>query len=249
MNTEIHVDKTPVGEDTMTPAVRSAWRYHRWVFENFRPFIKKHVLEIGTGHGIYTTYLADIAVDVMATDVDGDALAVAKARVTSENVSFSQLDLTSGEDFEALGIGRFDTVVCLNVMEHIEDDQQATNHLAGALAPGGHVILYVPAGPKLYNALDGYAGHYRRYTPETLRAILAGAGLEVVNLRYSNLVGALGWWVYGKVFKPKTLADDSVNFAAWFFDRVMIPISRVIDRLTAHSIGGQSLLGVARKPD
>ena len=232
----------------MTPSVRFALRYHRWIYSQIQPFVKGRVLEIGMGHGLYTQFLSQNAREVVATDIDQEVIDSAGQIVSAKNVTFRRLDLTDIQDLKNLEAERFDTVVCLNVLEHIEDDYRSVQGMANSLASGGHLIIDVPCDPRLYNALDSFAGHYRRYTPQTLSKVLEKAGLHVTSLHYVNLLGAVGWWTYGRLFRPKSLADDSVNFAAWFFDRVLVPVSMVVDTLTARSIAGQSLIGVGQKP-
>ncbi|HWH44346.1 MAG TPA: methyltransferase domain-containing protein [Thermoleophilaceae bacterium] len=98
-------------------------------------------------------------------------------------------------DAPALAEGAFDLVVCQNVLEHVEREAEAVAAMARALAPGGTLALLVPAGPRLFGSLDVSYGHHRRYDRERLAAVVAGAGLEVRDLRPFNLLGVPGWWL------------------------------------------------------
>jgi SAM-dependent methyltransferase len=96
---------------------------------------------------------------------------------------------------------RLDSVVCLNVLEHIEDDRRVLAELYRAIEPGGVLVVLVPAHPELYSDLDRNLGHHRRYTRELLEERFREAGFVVEKSRYFNWVGAIGWYVYGRLMK------------------------------------------------
>jgi hypothetical protein len=135
---------------------------------------------------------------------------------------------------------RFDTAIALNVVEHIAEDFGAVRSMAEAVVPGGHVLILVPALQSIYGAMDTALGHYRRYNKDRLRAVLTGAGLEVVMLRWFNRAGVLGWWWRGKV---RGLSDIPVR-SAGAFDR-LVPLLRH-ERLLPLPFG-QSVIGVGRR--
>jgi SAM-dependent methyltransferase len=89
----------------------------------------------------------------------------------------------------------YDLVVCQNVLEHIHDDAAAIADMAGALAPGGHLALVVPAGPRLFGPLDDAYGHWRRYTTPEVRRLVEAGGLEVEELHHLNALGVVPWWL------------------------------------------------------
>jgi SAM-dependent methyltransferase len=94
-----------------------------------------------------------------------------------------------------------DSVVCLNVLEHVEDDRRVLSELYRAIQPGGTVTVLVPAHPALYSDLDRNLGHFRRYTEASLTSVFRDAGFVVETSRYFNWVGAVGWYVFGRVMK------------------------------------------------
>jgi SAM-dependent methyltransferase len=139
-----------------------------------------------------------------------------------------------------LAIGSFDTIICSNVLEHIEDHERALQNMKQLLKPDGKLILLVPSNPAIYNGLDEDLGHFRRYTKTELERVLGATGFDIKTLFPHNLVGALGWWWAGCVCKRRTLrVSDTKNF-----DR-LVPLLKPIDSLLTLPFGGVSLIAVA----
>jgi hypothetical protein len=130
-------------------------------------------------------------------------------------------------------------------LEHVDEDRAALRNLAGMLAPGGHLLVFVPAFAALYNDLDRLAGHRRRYSKKQMAERIAGAGLAPLVLRYFNPVGGLGW-LANRGLRHDSLDAASVNRQIVLFDRYVLPLSRLLDPLTRRWFG-QSLIVVARK--
>lgn len=151
-----------------------------------------------------------------------------------------RIDLGEPADFEGLR-ERFDTVVCLNVLEHIADEAGAVRNLHTALEPGGQALVLVPRGPHLYGTLDEALGHERRYTHESLRAALEREGFEVERIVDFNRVSVPGWWFNGKILKRRHFGRVQLKILDW-----MIWLIRRIDRLFPWQ--GLSLIAVARRP-
>jgi SAM-dependent methyltransferase len=100
---------------------------------------------------------------------------------------------------------RFDTIICLNVLEHVREDRHSLATLYQLLQPGGRLILLVPALPMIYGTLDRALGHFRRYTPAELRRKYAEAGFRMRHLEYFNLAGIPGWWFTGRVLRRELI--------------------------------------------
>jgi SAM-dependent methyltransferase len=154
-------------------------------------------------------------------------------------------DVTDAEALASLRPMAIDTVLCINVLEHIEQDRQAAENLLGLLQPGGHLLVLVPAFSALYSDLDRMAGHVRRYTLEDA-ARLAGESGQIVRRRYFNAVGGVGWFV-NKAFRHSSLDSGAVNAQIQLFDRFVVPLARAVD-LFARPFFGQSMICVIRKP-
>jgi 2-polyprenyl-3-methyl-5-hydroxy-6-metoxy-1,4-benzoquinol methylase len=188
--------------------LRSAGRYNGWIFRTIRPYLGREILEVGSGFGTMTRWLAGLG-HVTASDVSDECLAeLRRGFEECPSVRIRALDLRKHIPDER---GRYDTVVCLNVLEHVEDDLLALKNLHGFLAPGGRLVLYVPAGRRIFSALDRGVGHYRRYEKEELVRKLRSARFRVSHARYHNPLGALGWWIRGKAFGSRRIARSDVG--------------------------------------
>src|SRR5262249_9454615 len=156
----------------------------------------------------------------------------------SPNVEIRSLDLARlAED----GIPKcsFDTVVCSNVLEHIEDDREALAAMREVLVPGGRVVLIVPALHALYGSIDRAIHHFRRYSRDDLTAKLEGAGLAVGHVSYFNLLGVPGWFLNARVLKRQSVPGVQARI-----NDLLVPWLR-LERRFGPPVG-MSLLAVAR---
>jgi len=222
-------------------AMAGATNYYRWILDRFRPYLGRRLMEVGAGIGTFSEYLAEGVPGATLTLLEpaGNNLIRLRERFAGRpgvNVQAGYLD-------ESVEPECVDSVVAVNVLEHVPDDAAFVKAAARALQPGGRVILFVPAGPGIFGSLDEAFGHYRRYTLEGLRSVLTGAGLEVEELRYTNLPGVVAWWFTGKVLRRRTVTAR----AARIYDRVMIPWLRRLESVWSPP-RGQNLLAIARKP-
>jgi SAM-dependent methyltransferase len=231
------------GADTYSSAMADAKNYMAWIISAFGPYLSSPVLEIGVGHGSYASVLSRRGA---YTGVDIDATSVAEALERFPGVEFAVADITSPEFAKTLADRKFRSIVCLNVLEHIPDHEQALTNLAEALTPGGHLLVIVPALPALYNDLDRLAGHHRRYRRREFRDLMMKAGLEPVKTNYFNSIGGLGWWA-NRLLQHGSLNDTAVNSQITLFDRWLVPLSQGLDPVT-RAFFGQSVLAVGRRP-
>ena len=145
-------------------------RFNRWMAETIRPFVGSRVLELGAGIGNLTRQLSPRRRRYVATDIDAEHLARLRTRFGNRpNLEIAHCDLTKTEDFTPFA-GQMDTVICLNVVEHVADDQLALANIASTLVEGGRAIVLVPQGQSVYGTLDEVLGHYRRYSEQDLGA-------------------------------------------------------------------------------
>ena len=235
----------PVGTETMSSALPDAVNYHRWVVESFATHFGERLLEVGFGYGQYTCMIAPMVQSMTALDITDENMGLAAE--LPNNVTLKVADIRSPELHSLVGRRAFDTILCMNVLEHIEDDVACLDNLRRCLAPGGKLLLLVPAFPFLFSVMDELAGHYRRYGRKELAHKLQAAGFTCSEVGYFNPVGGLGWLLTAKFFKPKTLSDDKINDKILFFDRYMVPLSRALT-LFARPIFGQSVHAVATAP-
>jgi SAM-dependent methyltransferase len=206
-----------------------AVHYNRWINGLMDPHLGHRILEIGCGTGNMTAFLAEKG-EVLAMDVhEGYLRAARKSLKGYKNVSFGKLGKPG--DLKAKRSFRPDTVVCVNVLEHIPDDLKVLRDCWEMLPKGGKVLLFVPALQWLFGSMDESYGHQRRYGKEDLEALLTRAGFQVQSCRYLNLLGILGWWLNGKVLRrpivPKgqmLLYDQVVRFVGPFEHLLPRPI-------------------------
>ena len=199
-------------------------RFNRWMADTVRPFVGTRVLELGAGIGNMTQHLARGRKIYVASDIDEEHMARLRVRFRGRpNLEIRRCDLCDAADFQPL-LGSFDSVVCLNVVEHVEDDLGALRNIFSALKPGGRAIILVPQDQKAYGTLDEVLGHYRRYSEAQLRARMEEAGFEVERMLHFNRVTRPGWRFNGQVLKRRSFS----RFQLKVFD-TLVPLWRRID--------------------
>jgi glycosyltransferase involved in cell wall biosynthesis len=215
--------------------------YNRWLADRFRGAVGARVLEIGAGFGNMTRQLLGREL-VVASDLDPVALEYLRGTFRDEpsvRVASYRFPLTGGQRDEIRGLA-IDTVVCLNVLEHIEDDVATLADFHEILPPGGRVVLVVPALAKLYGTLDEHLHHFRRYEKDELSEKVRAAGFTLEDCRFLNRPGIVGWYLNGKILRRRVL--PSGQLAAF---RLMLPLLRREEASPPPT--GMSLLAVGRK--
>lgn len=221
-------------------SVRRAKRFNRWMLSRFRPYVGNRVCEAGCGIGNFTELLLDRE-RLHCLDYDPFYIEVIRRRFGHmENVQVGWNDLANPVGLAELRAERFDTIISLNVVEHIEDDRAVLRHFSQMLQPGGHAVVLVPCHPWLYTVCDKTLGHFRRYTTEDLSAKFREAGFKVVSASQFNRLGVLGWWVSG-LMKKREISPLQMRVY-----ELLMPLARLLDWL---KIGpGLSLIVVGQKP-
>ncbi len=229
-----HHPRDQVGAATLE-RLAAAPNYNRWMFDRLRPWIGQRVLEVGSGIGNLSAFLQDRD-RVVLTDTEPWYLDRLRERFRGRaNIDVQRLYLPVMDG--ALAAERFDTVICLNVLEHVEDDRESLAVMRRLLAPGGRLVLLVPALRALYGTLDRALGHHRRYRRGELIAKLRESGLAPRHIEYFNLAGIPGWWLTGRVLRRSLIPTASLR---WY--DALVPLFR-LERLLPWRIG-QSLIGI-----
>ena len=191
-----------------------------WMFEQYSPLVKGRVLEVGGGIGTFTErLLTGGANDVLVVEPESACADMLKQRFSSDTRVRVVEEILPDAPTLLAEPGTFDLALCQNVLEHIDDHFGAAKAMAAALAPGGHLVILVPAHPRLFGTLDQGYGHHRRYTRQLLRDVIEEAGLEVTYLASFNLLGVPGWWVKnrfpGRRVTGRALLTYELMLRAW----------------------------------
>jgi glycosyltransferase involved in cell wall biosynthesis len=206
-------------------ALSVAGKFNRWMADTIAPYVGRRVLEIGAGIGNLTRQICPRRELYIATDIDTEHIEQLRRKFQHRPaVRIGRLDAENPADFTPYE-GRVETVICLNVLEHLEHHEQVLRSIKTLLEPGGRLILLVPNGPEAFGTLDTAVGHFRRYQPEGLGALLTAAGYEVEKIIPFNRVSWPGWRFTGQVMKTKGLSTAGMRV----FDR-FVWLWRRIDR-------------------
>jgi glycosyltransferase involved in cell wall biosynthesis len=218
-SSDIYLDK----DKAILDAFSDAPNFNRWIADTIRPYLGRYVLEIGAGIGNLTRALVARRKRYIATDLDGEHLERLRVRLSGRpSLETALLDASRPQDFVPFR-GQVDTVVCLNVLEHIEDDRASLASIRDTLRDGGRAIILVPEGPGLFSSLDEELGHCRRYSEDELRRRMTEAGLAVERVLRFNRISRPGWWWNGKILKRRTIGRlqlKAFDRMVWFFRRI-----------------------------
>ncbi len=223
-------------------AVADMPRYHDWIMECFRPHLRGRAAEFGAGLGTISERILPSVSSLDLVEPSPNLVGQLRRRFANEpTVSvFAETLETRIEQGEP---ETYDTVVMVNVLEHIEDDAAAVAGLHRMLKPGGTLLVFVPAMPFLFSRLDEVVGHYRRYTKDVLTRCLAEAGFDVRFARYMDALGVLPWWLVNTVGGSTAFDPRAVRL----YDAVGVPLTRLAERLVPPPLG-KNVIAVAEKP-
>lgn len=222
-------------------AMSFARNYHRWIVSEFRPYLGETVAEVGAGSGNVSEMLLAEPVRRLVAVEPSDQMypllarrLAAEPRARAEQAYFAALRDRYRE--------AFDTVVYVNVLEHVPDDAGELRAAWDTLRPGGHLCVFVPALRWLYSDFDASIGHHRRYHRGPLRRLLRDSGFEVVRLRYFDSLGILPWLVVFRLMGRRLGGGDVAAYDRW-----AVPLLRAVETRVPVPLG-KNLLAVARKP-
>jgi SAM-dependent methyltransferase len=223
--------------------LNEARRLNQWIYDYIEPYLGRTVLEVGCGIGNVTEFL--VSSDrrrVVSIDIEPEYVEIV-ARKFQDRKSFRALrgDITDGSFVRELAPAAYDTVVCLNVLEHIRDDEQTLESFRDLLTDNGRLILLCPAHPRLYGTMDQHLGHFRRYSRKGLEALLVRIGFKPVAGFHFNSFSVPGWFINGKILGRRhaspaqiRIVELVVPFFRFWEDRIKLPF-------------GLSILTIARK--
>jgi glycosyltransferase involved in cell wall biosynthesis len=203
------------GDAEILDAFAATPRFNQWMAETISPYLGSRVIEIGAGIGNLTRLLVPRRECYVATDIDTEHLGRLRTRFQHRpQLRACRCDLGRREDFEPF-LEQMDSVVCLNVLEHIDDDMKGLRNIHSVLRPGGRAVILVPHDQRAFGTLDEVLEHRRRYSREELRAKMERAGFRVERSLDFNRVSYPAWRVSGQLWKRRRLG----RFQLRMFDR------------------------------
>ena len=212
------------GEQALEVMSRARW-YNNWLFSIIKPKLRGEILEVGSGIGNFTGLLSKES-NITAIDLEKKYIKKLKSKF-KKAVDIGFGDIEKGKYF--FKDKKFDTVVAINVLEHIKDDFLALDNIYKLLNKGGKLIIIVPAHMFLYSNFDENIGHFRRYSLASLRNHLNNSGFSIRTLKYLNIWSAVGWFLWMKLLRNKKMPNspvlifDRLGRLLLFFERYLNP--------------------------
>lgn len=232
------ISKTPEYFGKDLEAMSFAINYHKWILSEFFPYLGNSVAEVGAGTGSFSELLLETRIKSL------------KAFEPSKNM-YPLLEKKLGQYERAEAVNgffgsteveeQFDTVMYINVLEHIEDDYSELVNAYNALNPNGHLLVFVPALPWLYSNLDKQVGHFRRYIKKDLVLLAQKAKFTIVKAKYFDIAGIIPWYINFVLLK-NSISSGSVSL----YDKLVIPPMRFLEGFIPPLIGKNIIL-VAKK--
>jgi len=220
-------------------AMSFAVNYHRWILSIFAPYLGSRVVEVGAGTGSFSELLLEQRLESLSLVEPSTAMYQQLCRRLGE----SQNVKTYNDIFENVAerirsAERPDSIIYVNVLEHIADDVHELNVINKTLDTGGRIFIFVPALRWLHGSYDRAINHFRRYTRTELEKKCVASGFKVIESRYFDLLGVLPWWVKYKVLQSNNMEPGAVRF----YDQRVVPIARTLESSVTPPIGKNVLL-------
>ena len=221
-------------------AIEQAPKFNRWMYESVKPWLGKRVVELGCGRGNLSNFFRQHET-VMLTDYRDDYLDPLREKWgMKKNLTFSKLDMTQREDYAVVTKFAPDTIVFLNVLEHLEDDRAVLKNLFDHVPVGCRLVILVPFGMGLYSDFDKELGHFRRYEKSELEGKMREAGFTVEHQFYFNKAGKLAWFLANTLGKRKQLTPLQLKIYNF-----LTPVFRIWDKVAPGT--GLSTVAICRK--
>src|SRR6185503_17891142 len=223
-------------------AMSFAVNYHRWILSIFEPCLGARVVEVGAGTGSFSELLLERRFESLSLVEPSTTMYQLLCRRVEELRPLQNVK-TYNDVFENVAerirsTDRPDSIIYVNVLEHIADDVHELNVINKALATGGRIFIFVPALRWLHGSYDRQINHFRRYTRTELEKKCVAAGFKVIESRYFDLFGVLPWWVKYKVLQSNSMEPGAVRF----YDQRVVPIAKVLESTLRPPLGKNVLL-------
>lgn len=226
-------------------AMSFAVKYHRWLLDELRPYFGKNIVEVGAGKGSFSEMLLDTEPDSLSLVEPSEMFFDLERNISSgmngTRVGFYHSIFERARS-EIISQAKPDTIIYVNVLEHIEDDARELDLIHESLADGGRCLIFVPAMRALFSDFDRDLGHFRRYRKAELETKVRDAGFRILKSKFFDLAGVAPWFVKYRILRSRTLGGGAVSL----YDNLVVPIMRRVESVIAPPIGKNILL-VAEK--
>lgn len=227
-------------------AMDFAYNYHRWIFDIFKPFLGQHLLEVGAGLGSFSQLiLAHHNCQTLSLVEPSNEMyetLTANSKQWSTNTHVDTYHGTFAEAALVIKAGAIDSIIYINVLEHIAADEEELERIHSTLSDRGRAFVFVPALPWLYGVFDERVGHVRRYRKQELEEKLSRAGFQTVVSTYFDLPGIVPWWLKYCLLRSASMESGAVKL----YDRFIVPAARRIESIVPPPLG-KNLIMVAEK--
>lgn len=220
--------------------LKSAHNYNRWIYDNIKDFIGQNVLEIGCGMGNITDYILEKNREITGIEIDRVFACAAKKKYkNSKTVKIIHGDFLK---IKTIKKNHYDTVITLNVLEHIQNDSLVLSKMHDSLKTGGRAVILVPAMHFAYGSFDKQLGHFRRYEKNDIKILYEKTGFKIEKLFYMNFIGAFAWAFNSRILRRTSFPQNQTIL----FDRLFVPLLKSAEAVIRPPIG-QSLIAVGKK--
>ena len=223
-------------------AMSFAVNYHRWILSIFEPYLGTRVVEVGAGKGSFSELLLERRLESLSLVEPSTAMYQTLCR-RMEELNPSVTVSTYNDVFESVAeqirsSERPDSIIYVNVLEHIENDVNELKVINNTLEAGGRLFIFVPALRWLHGSMDRQLGHFRRYTRTELEKKCVASGFRVIASRYFDVLGVLPWWVKYRLLQSKEMEPGAVRF----YDQRVVPVAKTLESSLTPPIGKNVLL-------
>ena len=223
-------------------AMSFAVNYHRWILSIFEPYLGTKVVEVGAGKGSFSELLLERRLGSLSLVEPSTAMYEQLCR-RMEELNPAVTVKTYNDVFENVAEQirsneRPDSIIYVNVLEHIENDVNELKVINNTLDAGGRLFIFVPALQWLHGSMDRHLGHFRRYTRTELEKKCGASGFRVIASRYFDVLGVLPWWVKYRLLQSKEMEPGAVRF----YDQRVVPVAKTLESSLTPPIGKNVLL-------
>ena len=218
---------------------KNATNWKKYFSSIIAEYIHGDVLEVGAGIGINTNYLVNNSKISSITCIEPDPTLCLQIKKNHKETNITESEIINGTIENTTKT--FDTIIYIDVLEHIEDSQNEIERITIRLNKGGNLIILVPAFNFLYSEFDKKIGHYRRYNKKLLRFDI-NKKLKEKKLFYLDSLGFFASLTNKIILKKNTPTEKNIHL----WDKKLIPITKLTDKLICNTFG-KSLIGVYQK--